>query len=429
MARQAPSGPGRGGEGQGGVPDGLLVGAPGLPPRADGPGLDGHGPGRTVRPRRLAGRRHVHADAPGPARTWPSSRTDLPGAWPDTPPGKLSGYGLFWGLFIGEVMVLLVLTVFVVGVVARWRLVRRQRRAAAGTATTASRDPVRTRPGGPGAPSGRDGHRGSPAGARSPAPSTTPLRTAAKAAPDGDSPRSRVRAGSRRPRRVRARAAPRLRPHAPCPAHPLRRLRRPAAPPSSRPSGTPTAPPSSSPRTPPSGPRRRTPARKLGPVLVYDPGHLCDTPARLHWSPAAGCEDPHDRRCPGRRAPRPGPPPGQGRRGRRRHRARPPPVLAARRRRGRPPLPPGPPLGPGRRRPRTRPRAPYAPQGGLRARRAPGVRAHRAPRTPGDGPGTDRTGLRRPLLGPHPRSVHTQPSRCARAGFFRRRRGNALCGR
>ncbi|MGQ4733593.1 type VI secretion protein, partial [Streptomyces sp. Ju416(a)] len=31
---------------------------------------------------------------------------------------------------------------------------------------------------------------------------------------------------------------------------------------------------------------------KLGPVLVHDPGHLCDTPARLHWSPTAGCELP-----------------------------------------------------------------------------------------------------------------------------------------
>jgi hypothetical protein len=30
---------------------------------------------------------------------------------------------------------------------------------------------------------------------------------------------------------------------------------------------------------------------KLGPVLLYDPSHLCDTPARLHWSPSAGCED------------------------------------------------------------------------------------------------------------------------------------------
>ncbi|CAM5290294.1 hypothetical protein SALBM311S_05474 [Streptomyces alboniger] len=30
---------------------------------------------------------------------------------------------------------------------------------------------------------------------------------------------------------------------------------------------------------------------KLGPVHVYDPAHLCDTPARLHWSPTAGCEN------------------------------------------------------------------------------------------------------------------------------------------
>lgn len=30
---------------------------------------------------------------------------------------------------------------------------------------------------------------------------------------------------------------------------------------------------------------------KLGPVLLYDPSHLCDTPARLHWSPSTGCEN------------------------------------------------------------------------------------------------------------------------------------------
>lgn len=30
---------------------------------------------------------------------------------------------------------------------------------------------------------------------------------------------------------------------------------------------------------------------KLGPVLLYDPSHLCDTPARLHWNPAEGCAD------------------------------------------------------------------------------------------------------------------------------------------
>jgi hypothetical protein len=30
---------------------------------------------------------------------------------------------------------------------------------------------------------------------------------------------------------------------------------------------------------------------KLGPVLVHDAARLCDTPARLHWSPLAGCEE------------------------------------------------------------------------------------------------------------------------------------------
>ncbi|MFE7187926.1 type VI secretion protein, partial [Streptomyces erythrochromogenes] len=30
---------------------------------------------------------------------------------------------------------------------------------------------------------------------------------------------------------------------------------------------------------------------KLGPVLLYDPSHLCDTPARMHWNPAEGCAD------------------------------------------------------------------------------------------------------------------------------------------
>ncbi|MGK5734086.1 type VI secretion protein, partial [Streptomyces sp. URMC 124] len=54
---------------------------------------------------------------------------DLPAAWPDTPPGTLSGYGLFWGLLIGEFLVLVVLGVFVVGTVARWKAVRARRRA------------------------------------------------------------------------------------------------------------------------------------------------------------------------------------------------------------------------------------------------------------------------------------------------------------
>ena len=58
---------------------------------------------------------------------------DVAGAWPDTPPDQLSGYGLFWGLFIGQLLILIVLTIFVMGTVARWRAVRRARRESGGT--------------------------------------------------------------------------------------------------------------------------------------------------------------------------------------------------------------------------------------------------------------------------------------------------------
>ncbi|MET7936257.1 hypothetical protein [Streptomyces sp. NPDC005322] len=55
---------------------------------------------------------------------------DLPAAWPDTPKEQLSGYGLFWGLFISQLMVLIVLAIFTVGTVTRYRAVRARRRAA-----------------------------------------------------------------------------------------------------------------------------------------------------------------------------------------------------------------------------------------------------------------------------------------------------------
>ncbi|MFH8366480.1 hypothetical protein [Streptomyces sp. NPDC018031] len=56
---------------------------------------------------------------------------NLAAAWPETPAEDLSGYGLFWGIFISELMVLFVLTVFAIGTVARYRIVRAQRRAEA----------------------------------------------------------------------------------------------------------------------------------------------------------------------------------------------------------------------------------------------------------------------------------------------------------
>lgn len=69
------------------------------------------------------------AETPLALRRLLAAPHDLPAAWPTTPPDELSGYGLFWGLLIGELMVFVVLTVFVMGVVTRWRAVRADRRA------------------------------------------------------------------------------------------------------------------------------------------------------------------------------------------------------------------------------------------------------------------------------------------------------------
>ncbi|AXE86951.1 TraM recognition domain-containing protein [Streptomyces sp. Go-475] len=151
-------------DGQGGIPDGLLVGILAF----------------------LLGMTLLVWTATGLAAwfahgAWPSGVTftrtplamrgliaephDIPGAWPDTPPGQLSGYGLFWGLFIGQLMVLFVLTVFVLGTVARWRAGRARRRAE--KATAAAR-PARTAPGtgGTAYEAGAPGHLEGPAAAQ-----------------------------------------------------------------------------------------------------------------------------------------------------------------------------------------------------------------------------------------------------------------------
>ncbi|MGW4699058.1 type VI secretion protein, partial [Streptomyces sp. NPDC004285] len=77
---------------------------------------------------------------PSALRSLATAPTDLPAAWPATPPAQLSGYGLFWGLLIGEAMILMVLAVFVLGTVTRWRAVRTSRKAGAYGTT-----PARTR--------------------------------------------------------------------------------------------------------------------------------------------------------------------------------------------------------------------------------------------------------------------------------------------
>ncbi|MFJ2079823.1 TraM recognition domain-containing protein [Streptomyces anulatus] len=302
----------------GGIPDGLLIGLLGLlfaatlvAWTATGlAGLFAHGAwpdGVTFTRSPLA------------LRELATAPQDLAAAWPGTPPAQLSGYGLFWGLFIGELMVLVVLAVFTLGVVARGRAVRERRREERAFGTYEKQP----------APRGT-------------APATTPKQTPT-AAPAPDRTTESTPAPDHAP--PPSKGDPHLTPeaHAAHAAHAAQQapqtprtpqtLQGPTVPGLHDTPGTsgesPGITPSSplllpSPRTPllvyaPAPARRPTVVRavhdaegpvlvvtsdptvwaetkdaraKLGPVLVYDPGHLCDTPARLHWSPTEGCELP-----------------------------------------------------------------------------------------------------------------------------------------
>ncbi|MFF1921319.1 type VI secretion protein [Streptomyces sp. NPDC058221] len=311
MAGRGTARPGGNGGGSGGIPDGLLIGllafllgltllawtATGLA------GLLAHGgwpDGVSLAETPLAMRRLVEAPH------------DLPAAWPTTPAGELSGYGLFWGLFIGELLVLVVLTIFVMGVVARWRAVRERQRAERldrldrlGHQERPEPEPLERSPQAKRPTYAYEEQPPAPKGVQTPAPAPAAHTTA----PQEQLPTSAEHPTEPLPRPV------------PLPADPadateaLSRLTEPLAP-------VPTAVPS--PRTPlvvygPAASRRPTAVQaireaegpalvvtsdpsvwaetkdaraKLGPVLVYDPGHLCDTPARLHWAPTAGCEQP-----------------------------------------------------------------------------------------------------------------------------------------
>lgn len=314
MARQAPRGRGNGPahhdgyddrpQGGGGIPDGLLIGLLGLLFAATlvawtATGLAGlftHGAwpdGVTFTRSPLA------------LRELATAPQDLAAAWPGTPPAQLSGYGLFWGLFIGELMVLVVLAVFTLGVVARGRAVRERRREERAFGT----------------------YEKQPA-SRGTAPATTPTQTPAAAPPPADHTAETTPAPEHAP--PPSKEDPRFIPEAPTPQQAPQTTPAPQTPQTPTIPGLHDTPGTSgeSPGTTPSSPllvyapapaRRPTVVRavhdaegpvlvvtsdptvwaetkdaraKLGPVLVYDPGHLCDTPARLHWSPTEGCELP-----------------------------------------------------------------------------------------------------------------------------------------
>lgn len=214
---------------------------------------------------------------PSAVRQLVSAPHDLPAAWPDTPSEELSGYGLFWGLFIGELMVAAVLAVFVLGVVTRWRALRtvrlrereRERRERS-EAREMPRDapakptPQPTSPP-PAAPVEQAPAQPPPPVEQPPAPSTPPTASppVVPAPRTATTPYAHVRYGSPQDRRPAAVQA-------------IQDAEGPAL--------VVTSDPTVWAET-------KDARAKLGPVLVYDPGHLCDTPARLHWSPTTGCED------------------------------------------------------------------------------------------------------------------------------------------
>ncbi|MCP3821013.1 type IV secretory system conjugative DNA transfer family protein [Streptomyces sp. A3M-1-3] len=235
------------------------------------------------------------ARTPAAMRALVAQPRDIAGAWPDTAAEQLSGYGLFWGIFISELMVLVVATVFVMGVLARWRVVRANRRA--GDADTY----------GDTAPAAHAGV--------APAEAVAPVEAAGLVARERQAP-----VPVPLPDPVSAPVPPEAEPHPAATAQGPVGWEQPRAAGAPAPAPAPVAVPAPRPAVVlygPAGDRRPRALRaiadaegpalvvtsdptlwaetkdaraKLGPVLVYDPSHLCDTPARLHWSPSAGCE-------------------------------------------------------------------------------------------------------------------------------------------
>lgn len=179
-----------------------------------------------------------------------SSPQDVAGAWPDTPANTLSGYGLFWGLFIGQLMILFTLAVFGMNTWVRWRVVRARRKQEkpSATAPVVIAEPPATE-----VPPQRAPELPRQEQALPPEPAATEALPALVG----------LRTEPREHRRTTATAALQEAPGAALVV-----------------------------TSDPDLWRTTKDARaKLGPVLLYDPTHLCDSPARLHWHPTTGCED------------------------------------------------------------------------------------------------------------------------------------------
>lgn len=198
---------------------------------------------------------------------------DVPGAWPRTPAGQLPGWGLFWGLFIGQLMILTVLTIFVVGTLARWKAVRAARKAS--QVQPRHEVPIEV-----------------------PVPRTEPLVAAAEKAPEEAPPAQTAPtpAMAADDNRVGGREKSSTAPQTPAPR------------PQPKPSRRPRAPPSSSPPTPPSGRRPRTPEPNWAPSSsTTPPTSATPRPASTGPPPQAARTDPPQPREQPRSSPRSAP--------------------------------------------------------------------------------------------------------------------------
>ncbi|MFJ1864177.1 type VI secretion protein [Streptomyces sp. NPDC088097] len=227
---------------------------------------------------------------------------DLAAAWPETDPAALSGWGLFWGLFISQLLVMLVLTIFTLGVIARTKARRTRPRPAPATEPPAvpepEWEPVPRAVPVPAQPAAATVHPVAPPVTAQPRESQQPVPALSTvAAPPPTDEAYRYGFG-----------------YAPTPAAPA------PAPASAPVAATHSTADTAAPRLAYASPAERhhlaaraiasaegavlvvtsSPAlwsdtkdarAKLGPVLLYDPAHLCDTPARMHWNPAEGCAD------------------------------------------------------------------------------------------------------------------------------------------
>ncbi|MFF1343275.1 type VI secretion protein [Streptomyces sp. NPDC058290] len=221
---------------------------------------------------------------PGAVRALIAQPHDVAGAWPATDPAALSGWGLFWGLFISQLLVLFVLTIFTMGIVARTKSRRANPTWQAPNPAEPANPPgphhpaPLPNPAGPHHPAPpafeARGSGGSAAGNSRPA-APTPLPHPAPSAFEAQGP------GGGAGGRANGSSAATLTYAAPPERHHLATQALAAAP------GAALVLTSS----PALWAETKDARAKLGPVLLYDPSHLCDTPARMHWNPADACAD------------------------------------------------------------------------------------------------------------------------------------------